>query len=94
MKLGLAERRFSEAPGSAPLKNKELPGSGISQAPNAIEERTSEGVTKIKTVEEADAALKAAMGNIDGGGESSVAMEGGKFVGLTKGVKDNMFRVI
>ncbi|KAF3908054.1 hypothetical protein ABW21_db0203465 [Orbilia brochopaga] len=46
------------------------------------------------TVAEADEALRAAMGNIDGGGPSSVEMEGGKFVGLRKGVKDNMFRVI
>ncbi|KAK6352847.1 hypothetical protein TWF696_004848 [Orbilia brochopaga] len=49
---------------------------------------------KKHTVAEADEALRAAMGDIDGGGASSVEMEGGKFVGLRKGVKDNMFRVI
>jgi len=50
--------------------------------------------TTQSTVAEADEALRLSMGNIDGGGESSVELEGGKFVGLTRGVKSNIFRVI
>ncbi|KAK6346065.1 hypothetical protein TWF730_010399 [Orbilia blumenaviensis] len=46
------------------------------------------------TVAEADEALRLSMRDIDGGGECSLEMEGGKFVGLRRGVKDNMFRLI
>ncbi|KAK6540268.1 hypothetical protein TWF694_009081 [Orbilia ellipsospora] len=60
---------------------------------NAMTEQDKKTPTKM-TVAEADEALRKSMGDIDGGGESSVEMEGGKFVGLRKGVKDNMFRLI
>lgn len=58
----------------------------------------SDGKSKPKakklTVVEADEALRLSMRDIDGGGECSIEMENGKFVGLPRGVKDNMFRLI
>jgi len=48
---------------------------------------------KVSTTD-ADEALRLAMAGIDGGGMSAVELEGGKPVGLKRGVQANMFRVI
>ncbi|KAK6506299.1 hypothetical protein TWF506_011216 [Arthrobotrys conoides] len=57
------------------------------------DDKSKAEVKKI-SVAEADEALRLSMRDIDGGGECSIEMEGGKFVGLRRGVKDNMFRLI
>ncbi|TVY39660.1 hypothetical protein LOCC1_G006443 [Lachnellula occidentalis] len=59
------------------------------------ESSTKEKPPKKKTMAELDAELMAKLDGISGeGGGAGVEYEGGKAVGLKRGVKDNMFRVI
>ncbi|EGX46849.1 hypothetical protein AOL_s00097g275 [Orbilia oligospora ATCC 24927] len=66
------------------------------QQVNPTEKSNDKSKPEVKklSVAEADEALRMSMRDIDGGGECSIEMEGGKFVGLRRGVKDNMFRLI
>ncbi|CZR57663.1 uncharacterized protein PAC_07552 [Phialocephala subalpina] len=66
-----------------------------SATPNVEVKKPSTHIRQGKTVAEKDAEMRAKLEGISGeGGEAGVELEDGKAVGLKRGVKENMFRII
>lgn len=64
-------------------------------APKVEAKKPSTHIKQGQTVAEKDANLRAKLEGISGeGGEAGVELEDGKAVGLKRGVKENMFRII
>ncbi|KAF8866362.1 hypothetical protein BDZ45DRAFT_735641 [Acephala macrosclerotiorum] len=64
-------------------------------SPKVEAKKPSTHIKRGQTVTEKDAELRAKLEGISGeGGEAGVELEDGKAVGLKRGVKENMFRVI
>jgi hypothetical protein len=85
--------KSSETENDSSISESETAEAGSSEL--ALAEGVKEVQPKKKTMAELDEELRLKLEGVSGeGGSAGIEYEGGKAVGLKRGVKENMFRVI
>jgi hypothetical protein len=85
----------SPASSKAAPKEDKTAGDAMSKSSSQARDSKEQEARRKKTAAELDEELRLKLEGISGeGGTAGVEYEGGKAVGLKRGVKDNMFRVI